>query len=88
MSVKPCLERRNLGDSDVVSGQRQPSNTSFHDHMLESAHAGNISRLWTGSYNRSGAAEGFNDENIAVLEGVNVAGMFEQEFYRLWSTAG
>ncbi|MEM2484183.1 MAG: phospholipase D-like domain-containing protein [Candidatus Caldarchaeum sp.] len=42
----------------------------------------------TGSYNWSRAAEGFNDENIAVLEGVNVARMFEQEFYRLWSTAG
>lgn len=42
----------------------------------------------TGSYNWSKAAEDFNDENIVVLEGVKVAGMFEQEFYRLWRMAG
>ena len=41
-------------------------------------------RVWTGSYNFTGAADRNNAENGVLLDDPKVAGRFAEEFERLW----
>ena len=39
----------------------------------------------TGSFNWSANGENYNNENLIIINGTKIAGIYEEEFHEIWS---